>query len=89
MSVLTAPPAPPPPSPPGVGTLVVVGLVLLAAYVALAAFWPYVRCPRCKGTGKRRAPLGGGWRDCPRCDGRGRAVRLGRRLYESARGFDS
>lgn len=41
-------------------------------------FWPYMRCKRCSGTGKRRAPFSRAWRTCPRCGGNARRIRLGR-----------
>jgi DnaJ-class molecular chaperone len=69
-------------------SLILLGLVWIAGYVVVAAIWPYAACRRCKGSGKSRSPFGVGWRDCPRCSGRGRRVKLARRVYESARGYE-
>jgi hypothetical protein len=35
-------------------TLALVGLGWLAVYTLACAVWPYRRCSRCAGTGKRR-----------------------------------
>lgn len=70
-------------------TWLLFAVVALALYWLVCAFFPYLPCRRCEGSGKLRSPFGGGraWRKCPRCRGKGRRVRLGRRLYESARGL--
>lgn len=71
-------------------TLIVAGILAALFYWAACAFWPYLACRRCDGSGRRRAPFGmAGWRTCPRCQGRGRRVRLGRQVYEAARGLRS
>lgn len=63
-------------------TIALVGAVWLACYALACAVWPYRRCSRCGGTGKRRSPSGKAWRPCGRCDGSGHSVRVGRRLVE-------
>ena len=64
------------------GTLIALALGALVLYVAACAFWPFMACRRCHGTGKRRSPSGQAWRSCRRCAGSGRRVRFGRRVYE-------
>ncbi|GAA2850178.1 hypothetical protein GCM10010472_04040 [Pseudonocardia halophobica] len=63
-------------------TLIALALGALVVYVAACAWWPFMACRRCLGTGKKRSPSGKAWRPCPRCGGNGRRVRLGRRIYE-------
>jgi hypothetical protein len=70
-----------------VGTLILIGLVAGVVYLAACAWWPFIACHRCDGTGKRRSPSGKAWRPCRRCDGSGKAVRLGRQVYETLRGY--
>lgn len=59
-------------------------LAWAAGYVAAVAFWPFVACRRCSGSGKLRSPFGRAFRACPRCKGTGRRLRLGRRVYNYA-----
>jgi hypothetical protein len=62
--------------------LALVGAAWLVFYVLACAVWPYRRCGRCSGAGKRRSPSGKAWRPSGRCDGSGHQVRAGRRLVE-------
>ncbi|MBN1172718.1 MAG: hypothetical protein JXA67_11140 [Micromonosporaceae bacterium] len=66
-----------------VPTLAAVGILALAAlgYAASCLFWPYTRCGRCEGTGKRSRKDGRVWRPCRTCKGSGRRLRVGRWLY--------
>jgi len=72
-----------------VGTWVVLGLIWLALYVAVCAWFPYRKCraPRCE-RGRKYSPFSGRdtkdrpFRPCGRCGGSGLRVRLGRRVYE-------
>jgi hypothetical protein len=68
--------------------LTILVLISTALYVAACAWWPFTKCGRCKGTGKRRSPSGKAWRTCRGCDGSGKHVRLDRRVYEALRGDD-
>lgn len=67
--------------------LVLVAACWLAGWLVACRVWPYVACPRCKGTGKRRSPSGRAWRACPRCKGTGRRLRAGRLLLNWYRGI--
>jgi hypothetical protein len=62
-----------------VAALVVLVLLLLAGYGALARIWPYRACRRCTGSGKRRAPGGRTWRSCTRCGATGQRLRFAAR----------
>lgn len=65
-----------------VGKLAVFLLVLLVLYVGECLVWPYVKCRRCKGSGRRFEWWGvEAWGDCGRCDGTGRRPRFGRRVW--------
>lgn len=59
---------------------IVLSLVWLAGYALACWLWPFRRCPRCKGTGKRFSPSGKAFGNCWRCKGSGRRIRLGRRV---------
>ena len=61
-------------------------LLLLAGYAAAVAFWPFVACRRCDGSGKLRSPFGRAFRPCPRCKGTGRRLRFGRRIHNAVSG---
>lgn len=60
-----------------------IGALLLAAagYVASCAWWPFTRCSRCEGSGKRSRSDGKVWRTCRSCKGAGKRLRAGRRLW--------
>jgi len=66
--------------------LATLALLATAGYLLACTWWPYTACGRCHGTGKHRSPSGKAWRPCRRCKGSGRRVRVGRRLFEAARG---
>ena len=57
--------------------------VLLAAYIAACAIYPFTAHGRCNGTGKLRSPSGKAWRTCSGCKGSGRKLRIGRRLFDA------
>ncbi|SNY58212.1 hypothetical protein [Paractinoplanes atraurantiacus] len=67
------------------------GLLCLALVIATVCysigcwFWPFGDCRRCKGTGKRRSPIGRAFGLCRRCDGEGRRLRVGRRVINDLR----
>lgn len=65
--------------------LAVLALGALVIYLGACAVWPFTACRRCDGSGKRRSPSGRAWRECRRCTGSGRRVRVGRRIYETAK----
>ena len=56
--------------------LIVTGLT--AGYLGLCWIWPFGNCRRCKGSGKRHALIGRGFRLCGRCEGSGYRIRIGR-----------
>lgn len=65
--------------------LYLAALLWAAGYLAACRWWPYTRCRRCDGGGRRGQPGAKrtAWRLCPRCHGNGRRLRLGRRLINS------
>jgi hypothetical protein len=64
------------------GILLAIAVVLVVlGYVAACWWWPFVACPRCEGTGKRRSWWGGSFRICRRCGGTARQLRTGRRVF--------
>jgi hypothetical protein len=69
----------------GVAVLVLIGLVWAAGYLLLCWIWPFRYCRRCRGWGKRHAPIGRGFRHCPRCDGTGYRLRIGRHVINHLR----
>lgn len=71
--------------PPGTGYVVLVALGAAVVYVVECAVWPFGKCPRCSGSGRRYSPDGVHWRDCRRCRGLGKRLRIGRRVWNRAR----
>ncbi len=65
------------------GTVALVAAVLLVAYIAACAIYPFTAHGRCNGTGKLRSPSGKAWRTCRGCKGSGRKLRIGRRLFDA------
>lgn len=65
------------------GTVVLVGLVAAAGLVYAGSCWlyPFRKCGRCTGTGKRERPDREVFALCRRCQGSGRRLRIGRRVY--------
>ena len=63
--------------------LIVIGLT--AGYLLVCWIWPFGSCGRCKGTGKRHALIGRGFRHCGRCDGSGYRIRIGRHVVNYLR----
>lgn len=63
--------------------LVLIGLGLLwAAYYVVACWlWPFAKCSRCDGTGKRKSPSGKNWGPCRRCKGKAARIRTGRKIF--------
>jgi hypothetical protein len=59
--------------------------LVVAGYAAACWRWPFIACPRCKGTGKRPSWWGGSFRDCRRCKGSARRLRTGRRVFNRLR----
>lgn len=57
------------------GLLIVVVLVVTAAWYAHVRLYPWRPCPRCGGS--RRNVSGYAHRDCGRCDSTGRVRRIG------------
>lgn len=70
---------------PGVATVALVLVVVAAGYLLICWAWPFGRCRRCKGLGKRKAPLMRAYRHCPRCDGTGYRLRAGRHVVNYLR----
>ena len=71
--------------PQGDGWIVLVLLGWAAGYLFLCWIWPFTNCRRCRGWGKRKAPIGRGFRHCPRCHGTGYRLRIGRHLLNYLR----
>lgn len=60
---------------------IVLGLAAAVTY-ALSCWWfPYGKCQKCSGTGKKYASDGKHFRDCRRCKGAARRLRVGRRVW--------
>lgn len=57
------------------------GLALAIFYATSCLFWPYTSCLRCRGTAKRGALWGGGFRPCGWCSATGRRLKFGRWLF--------
>lgn len=68
-----------------VALAVLVLVVVAVGYLLTCWIWPFGRCPRCKGLGKRKAPLGRVYRICLPCEGTGYRVRIGRRVINHLR----
>lgn len=66
--------------------LFLLAVAAIAAWAARAYFFPFRRCPRCKGTGTTPGSTGRRWGPCGRCRGE-RSVRTigGRLLHRGAR----
>lgn len=65
--------------------LAIAAAAAAACYVLACWWWPFVKCPRCKGTGRRPSWWGGAFRDCGRCKGKARRLRTGRRVFNRLR----
>ncbi len=63
--------------------LIMVGVT--AGYLLVCWLYPFRDCPRCRGTGKRRAPFGRTFALCSRCHGDRRQLRPGRHLLNYLR----
>lgn len=63
--------------------LVLIGAVLLsvAGYAVACWLWPFTRCRRCDGTGRRMSPSGKNWGSCRRCKGKAARLRAGRKIF--------
>lgn len=61
----------------------VVALAILG-YAIRAYFWPYHRCPRCRGTGTNPGSSGRRWGKCRRCKGSRQVKTLGARFLHRA-----
>lgn len=67
---------------------VLAGFVIVWAggYAFACWFWPFARCPKCKGTGSRPSPSGKYWRNCRKCGGGGRRMRTGLKAWRFVTG---
>jgi hypothetical protein len=65
--------------------LAVCGLVWVAGYAIACWVWPFTPCKHCRGSGRKRSPLGRAFRDCRRCKGTARRLRTGRRVFNRLR----
>lgn len=67
----------------GTTWLILTGAALAwAAYYTFACWqWPFAKCSRCDGTGKRMSPSGKNWGTCRRCKGKARRLRTGRKIF--------
>lgn len=65
------------------GTLILVLAALgwVGGYAIACTFWPFARCTKCAGSGRRRSPSGRAFRECRRCKGTGRRLRTGRLIF--------
>lgn len=70
-------------------TVLLLVTIATALYLLTCLIWPFGTCRRCKGGGKRLAPLGRVFRHCTRCDGTGYRVRIGRHVINHLRATHS
>lgn len=70
-----------------IGLLLMILSGVTVSYAVGCWLWPFTRCPRCGGDGKRRSPFSKGktFGLCRRCDGTGRRLRWGRRFANKLR----
>ena len=62
--------------------LVLGGFAWAGGYAFACYFWPFARCPKCKGRGAHASPSGRYSRTCRRCKGIGRRERTGLRIFK-------
>jgi hypothetical protein len=68
------------------GVLLAILTAVTLCYLLACWLYPFSACHRCRGSGKRRSPLGGrSFRLCPRCHGTGRRLRIGRHVMNYLR----
>lgn len=61
-------------------------LAWLAGYALACWLWPFKHCSKCDGTARIKSPSGKAFRRCRKCKATGRRLRLGRHVYNLARG---
>lgn len=67
--------------------LIIAVLGWALCYAGACALWPFARCWRCKGSGRRyQSEKRKTWRRCRWCKGSGRRLRIGRWIFNRARG---
>lgn len=66
--------------------LLAVALCVSAGYAVACQLWPFMRCRRCHGSGRRTSPTGRAYGRCRKCKGTGERLRLGRRFWNWAAG---
>ena len=70
----------------GAALLILIMIVVTLGYILACWLYPFTTCRRCRGTGKRRAILGGRtFGHCRRCHGDGHMIRPGRRALNYLR----
>jgi hypothetical protein len=70
-----------------VAALLVLAVVVVAAYCGSCLIWPYARCLACIGRSKKnRGSTSKRWGRCPRCGGTGERLRSGTRIIRAWRG---
>ncbi|MFG2059650.1 hypothetical protein ACGFI9_37130 [Micromonospora sp. NPDC048930] len=62
-------------------TAIAAAVLLAAGYYVECAVFPWGKCLKCEGNGKKMSPAGKHWRPCRRCKGAGRRLRVGRRVW--------
>lgn len=62
-------------------TLVIAAVLAAVGYRVSLWLWPYTRCSRCEGTGRKGGSNAKRWGPCKKCGGSGRQERLGVRLF--------
>ncbi|GAA4461018.1 zinc finger-like domain-containing protein [Phytohabitans houttuyneae] len=68
------------PTPSMIMILLLATAVVTLGYAVTCWLWPFKRCRRCHGTGRRRGPILRMYRLCRRCHGDGLRLRIGRRI---------
>jgi hypothetical protein len=58
-------------------TLIIIGLIVIAARVVGLYLWPYAPCRKCQGSSRNPGSKKERYGQCGRCGGTGRRTRLG------------
>ncbi len=57
------------------------GMLWVAGYAVACWLWPFTKCKKCDGSGRRKSPSGKNWGPCRRCKGKASRIRTGRKIF--------